>query len=123
MRISDWSSDVCSSDLANLSLLLEMAPEVTPALVAEAFHRLVAHHDGLRLQARRDGDAVVQRFGPVEAPPLHILSGDSDALDRLQALADPGGSGLVLGWLPGTPNRLLLAMPPWLVASDRKSVV
>src|SRR3546814_13237546 len=48
---------------------------------------------------------------------LHILSGDSDALDRLQALADPGGSGLVLGWLPGTPNRLLLAMHHWLVDS------
>src|SRR3546814_15001989 len=42
---------------------------------------------------------------------------DSDALDRLQALADPGGSGLVLGWLPGTPNRLLLAMHHWLVDS------
>jgi len=102
---------------ANLSLLLEMAADVTPQRVVKAFERLTAHHDGLRLRACKENGAVMQEFGPLEAPPLHILPEGAglDALDRLQALADPAGAGLVLGWLPGAPNRLLIVFHHWLV--------
>jgi non-ribosomal peptide synthase protein (TIGR01720 family) len=105
----------------NLSLLLELAPEVTPGRVTEAFARLMAQHDGLRLRARQGDavvDSVVQEFGPIEAPKLHLVSAGPDTaaqLDRLQSVADPAGAGLVLGWLEGTPARLLIVLHHWLV--------
>ena len=102
---------------ANLSLLLDLASDVTPDRVTQAFARLVSQHDGLRLHARHDDGAVVQEYGLVAAPQLHMLAADAppEALDRLQALCDPCNSGVVLGWCPGTPNRLLIAIHHWLV--------
>src|SRR3546814_3557605 len=73
MRISDWSSDVCSSDLAR-----------------RADHQLVGQEDGERLVAHDlarapDGMAKAKRFL------LADIDGRSgllpDALDRLQRLS------------------------------------
>src|SRR3546814_8812992 len=45
MRISDWSSDVCSSDLAMVRHLgtEHSTLRIGPAQIGEAFPRLVAH--------------------------------------------------------------------------------
>src|SRR3546814_897234 len=58
MRISDWSSDVCSSDLPLPHLLqplpaaLEIRPQ--PALLLDRLVNLPARRDGVRLFACRD---------------------------------------------------------------------
>ncbi|CAJ4575512.1 polyketide synthase peptide synthetase fusion protein [Burkholderia pseudomallei] len=102
---------------ANLSLLLELDAEVTPARVADAFARLLHQHDGLRMRARTDGGELVQTYGPPAPVPLHrVAAGHATpaALTRLQALADPAASPLVLGWLDGAPSRLLIVMHHWI---------
>src|SRR3546814_15155120 len=63
MRISDWSSDVCSSDLVE-------PPELLHRAVDHAPHLLVGGDvDGERQSsASRRGDLVHHRVGPVVVP-------------------------------------------------------
>ena len=103
---------------ANLSVLLEMAPGIGPDQVQAAFARLLAQHDGLRLRVTCDGDGSAQHYGPVEPPAVHRIGADEDqaaAASRLQSLTDPRSQGIVLGWLDGSPARLLIAIHHWLV--------
>ncbi|WP_029013117.1 type I polyketide synthase [Niveispirillum irakense] len=106
---------------ANLSLLLDLAADITPDRVLAAFDRLIAHHDGLRLRARVDGAegaGIVQFYAPPAPPPLHPIPDGPDrsaSLDRLQALADPTETPLVLGWLEGGRGQLLIVLHHWLV--------
>src|SRR3546814_12052041 len=55
MRISDWSSDVCSSDLGN------------------------RRATGIRFRSASNDDAVSEKLGQIRAPTL-ILWGDKDGL-------------------------------------------
>src|SRR3546814_18019317 len=60
MRISDWSSDVCSSDLeAILALLEERGELLTEARIAEALNI----HDEIDLEALRKRLAAMVRDG------------------------------------------------------------
>src|SRR3546814_13299580 len=71
MRISDWSSDVCSSDLGLLLLSTEKAPNgggsgVLPAcwpMSAGAPTRNSARNGGLRLRCTVIGPALMWRGG------------------------------------------------------------
>src|SRR3546814_2053287 len=43
MRISDWSSDVCSSDLATVTYPAGYAPEEVPVALVQAMLLLIGH--------------------------------------------------------------------------------
>src|SRR3546814_5539890 len=77
MRISDWSSDVCSSDLAQQRLGRDAAP-----VEADAAEVRALHHRGLQLQLRgadrrhiaarpaADNDHIVIRISHLSSPDL-----------------------------------------------------
>src|SRR3546814_2002946 len=96
MRISDWSSDVCSSDLALL-----LATRKTD--IDRAFEHLLIHPEHVRLRPRE-----LEEFAPRKrrlAPRLALAVqgfaqkldvGDAGNLDRiLEAEEQPGGSAFV----------------------------
>src|SRR3546814_19428534 len=64
MRISDWSSDVCSSDLA-FRILVQPADREDPPLVADEIDDVALHR---RLGGAGDADRLVQR--DVDVPAL-----------------------------------------------------
>src|SRR3546814_13954292 len=86
MRISDWSSDVCSSDLQELAQILRRA--------------LVL---GLRLDRRKLGDAVdhPRDIGAEQLPDL--LRGGDGILDRI--VEDRGRDRLVVEAEVGQDDR------------------
>src|SRR3546814_19027089 len=105
MRISDWSSDVCSSDLAPaLHDLEEEALAEIGAVELEVLARLVAVvEDVLRAQPRRElrgevetglqvGVVAVRDLGPPEAQPLRRRGGGEDV---------PTGKGNTIGTAAG----------------------
>src|SRR3546814_7391131 len=47
MRISDWSSDVCSSDLYRFPTLVRNTPVLEEAATSRAVFNLVPSHDGV----------------------------------------------------------------------------
>src|SRR3546814_2565732 len=82
MRISDWSSDVCSSDLHPRDIKLRLAREL-----ATRFHDAVA-----AAQAIAGWQAVVQGAadGQLDLLPLHELTVPADGL-RIGALLSLAG--------------------------------
>src|SRR3546814_18531178 len=91
MRISDWSSDVCSSDLARLAR-------------AAALHQVAqqAQH------AARSRPAVIAASRGAHAPALcRIASGRAAPLGRIQAVGGVQAAPGKLGVLPGDQHRNL----------------
>src|SRR3546814_5588838 len=99
MRISDWSSDVCSSDLHLVALLL--ATRKTD--IDRAFEHLLIHPEHVRLRPRE-----LEEFAPRKrrlAPRLALAVqgfaqkldvGDAGNLDRiLEDEEQPGGRAFV----------------------------
>src|SRR3546814_15001655 len=73
MRISDWSSDVCSSDLTSIAhlddglVLRHCHPNHDLAHGARGFHGIfqkIAQNCGEPLCVHRHEDATLTRFGP-----------------------------------------------------------
>src|SRR3546814_17440258 len=62
MRISDWSSDVCSSDLANLALFSTLPQRGDLIVADELIHASV--HDGIRMSKAA---AVFARHNDVQS--------------------------------------------------------
>src|SRR3546814_6314591 len=91
MRISDWSSDVCSSDLLEHGHRVGAVPGAV--LAADAVVRMVRHHAVVELLVGVGGaavearcvEAVVARHGYLQAPRI----GEGAALH----LADPTPHG------------------------------
>src|SRR3546814_5492691 len=71
MRISDWSSDVCSSDLLGLSALNEytigLKPEGAPQFDIETSRRSVTLYPGNVVRLRFEAKRVISLFGQVLA--------------------------------------------------------
>src|SRR3546814_1706791 len=68
MRISDWSSDVCSSDLTRLA-----------GFTADGYNSIEFHHAGGDTFKIGDFGAVVQTENPVNFNvPVTIVDGDGD---------------------------------------------
>src|SRR3546814_7958619 len=67
MRISDWSSDVCSSDLRDLEARASGQVGVGRALRAVAARRAVDHVDAARLQLVGQRHAVLELPAAVDA--------------------------------------------------------
>src|SRR3546814_4332735 len=60
MRISDWNSDVCSSDLARRALVERQVDQPAPALRHAFKHRPIGFSDLARLE--RGGKAAVRAW-------------------------------------------------------------
>src|SRR3546814_17960343 len=91
MRISDWSSDVCSSDLVDLvQVLRKRGAEATPPVdegiaLGQLRFRYVISGDAPAwrpLRAFDDGDKVYIQFpaniGQGELPPLFVIGAEGD---------------------------------------------
>src|SRR3546814_2758077 len=81
MRISDWSSDVCSSDLRHRMLLGREAEQ--PGTVAEA-HGVGGHHLGVQQRAPRQ--VTVERPAMPVGPIHH--RGDAEATGEVVHASD-----------------------------------
>src|SRR3546814_13553702 len=99
MRISDWSSDVCSSDLNGVSAFFGIAPGMST---------ISGDDDGKIAASRpRSGERAVRKSG---------LIGESGDL-ALRRLLDQAGGG-------GGANLLITVFDDFITqATDRKSVV
>src|SRR3546814_3601897 len=105
MRISDWSSDVCSADLQAAAVFRHEAPPIEAHVVAvlqhlqdggvggrppdaELFHLL--HQAGLAVARRRLGEVLLRQHG---------AAGDRIALRQLRQAPVAGGFFLAIGGL------------------------
>src|SRR3546814_19813345 len=114
MRISDWSSDVCSSDLVlRIAPLAKQGKAVLAKQVAKAL-------DGRGLRKRGEGRPFYLVGGSWRALarlemllvdyPLPINHHYRMEPGRLEELAD-GMAGLDLGWLQPRPSLLIFRQP------------
>src|SRR3546814_6374641 len=108
MRISDWSSDVCSSDLNGVLLLLVLVLLLAGTLSAGSFGLVLAV--GLGFLALGLGIGLV--LGPVLG---------SLALHGLGLLLDLGGGGLRLLAILALGGALRLLLGCRLVLHNRRS--
>src|SRR3546814_18938501 len=84
MRISDWSSDVCSSDLSQLALqLVQQGDDLRLDGDVEGGHRLVAD-DELRVEDQRagDADALALAAGELVRIAVHVMRLEPDVLQN-----------------------------------------
>src|SRR3546814_8646079 len=82
MRISDWSSDVCSSDLTESRCETDLSTEQAGAQASPRFPRAHGHC------GRPQGDRRPPRPGPQEALGLSIAAMASGGVDRLRRRAE-----------------------------------
>src|SRR3546814_14107471 len=83
MRISDWSSDVCSSDLRARDDMREHRPEGDPAMARQiGSHRCMAMQVDIGIErtrrlgaARLVGDRTAVDATPTARTPLRLLGG------------------------------------------------
>src|SRR3546814_8894757 len=81
MRISDWSSDVCSSDLALTKRYAKRSPAGPPGKYRVTFTGINNGADYVRLSALLQGMSVVRGITPLRATPqglevdLELLTG------------------------------------------------
>src|SRR3546814_16346831 len=102
MRISDWSSDVCSSDLAMLG--------DHGAAAFGALELGVDAHHGDERGGKRHRQPAALRCGRLVVPPVEILRGCRSGSDAAPAVPEPPVSGPLVGRF-GEPaiKRLLSA--------------
>src|SRR3546814_5739999 len=102
MRISDWSSDVCSSDLLHLGL--EVVGDLPHGDVEEATGLAGAGHadhqvrERVRVPGERRGEALARLHvlthdpeHPAELGVLGLLGHDRESAQHCQACIDHGG--------------------------------
>src|SRR3546814_9922940 len=114
MRISDWSSDVCSSDLVVLGLAAHVAPGALPSLIGEV---LLPDSEG----ELRSADQLLLPGAPldsvlVEDSPFGIVDADFVQQVGEQALRVVGvgwGFTVVREELPSGPDHDLDAEDAW----------
>jgi len=97
----------------NMSVMLEMAPDITLDQVRAAFTRLLDRHDALRIRIRREGDGGwSQHYGDAREVPMDELERFTPGqIQRRLNLAE--GPPLRLGWRAGgegAPPQLLIVV-------------
>src|SRR3546814_2217294 len=105
MRISDWSSDVCSSDLLEGLVVDRGALEILDLLVEQ---RAVEHRRRTRIPFERDiGLADRQRFQVRIAAGAGVVDelGQARRIGRIGAGWAPGGRAVILGQVDRKSTR------------------
>ena len=69
--IQHWffEQEIAASDHWNQSLVFEVPPDIDVDVLEEALHRVVLHHDALRLRFRRSADGWQQEYGRLRRRP------------------------------------------------------
>ena len=62
-----FEQEIADSDHWNQSFVFEVPADVDVDVLEEALHRVVLHHDALRLRYRRIGEVWQQEYGPAPA--------------------------------------------------------
>lgn len=98
----------------NLSVGLEMAAWVTPALLRQALDALVLHHDALRLRFTENEGKPYAYFGEPQTPVLLELPAQPDpvsSLNELQASLQPcEGRLLATAWIAASAGQAAKAV-------------
>src|SRR3546814_15869499 len=79
MRISDWSSDVCSSDLATVDLLHQDG---------RAVDNIFAHHQSLLVEADRGNIGPADQINAISIDRLAVLREEYAGIDSAQHTND-----------------------------------
>src|SRR3546814_15654293 len=119
MRISDWSSDVCSSDLFALGMLDRIGfvahrlNLVAAAIFGGVGHRMAPVPIGLHLEDDRPlaGAHPGERFPGGAARREHVHPVDLDARDA-EAFAAPGALNLIDAAVDPSAHTVLLFLYP-----------
>ena len=82
-------------------MLFTVRRSITPSLLEKAIHRVVAHHDALRLRFKKEGEGWKQFYGPVNEPiPFAVedLSSYSpeEQVKKIESIADKAQASLDL---------------------------
>src|SRR3546814_16299863 len=122
MRISDWSSDVCSSDLKSERFTLHCRDHAVPTSDWASFARFCRHRI-MPLQRVRDGAA---NLGDISKVVLASESSGAACANFHSQRFEPEGSLICLVEFPGEGNReegRVALYPFGKPAYDRKSGV
>src|SRR3546814_9515881 len=90
MRISDWSSDVCSSDLGEIFVVRNVAALVPPFETTPGRHGVSAALE-FAVQFLKIEEIVVMGHG--------MCGGCHAALHRSMVGAEPGRGGFIADWI------------------------
>src|SRR3546814_1116522 len=120
MRISDWSSDVCSSDLARrfARLLPHPRPLRGESRSSDVHRHQLFNQCGIARLTSASGDAAFQaaylygraacdRLGVVECADQSATAGSNEAAPRIAALGGHGFHQQVVQYLKGQGGGLL----------------
>src|SRR3546814_18670128 len=113
MRISDWSSDVCSSDLQSDIIFF-----ILHAFFAEqplGTHAIGAHHLGINFHTGHNGCSLLFAEIGIGAPNVNRPGPVGPVPRTANAPAPPRRVS--------APVRRHSPSPPWYIPQDRKSVV
>src|SRR3546814_2996591 len=118
MRISDWSSDVCSSDLKLLEKLAEIAEGAAPAAAVEAAapaadRSLISQHILDELREMGLGEEFVQRFLVECVRDACKCLADLDAAGRTARWEEFRAAGHAPQGAAGNLSASRLAHPAW----------
>src|SRR3546814_20865828 len=90
MRISDWSSDVCSADLGAAAGRLSDDPGADPVSGRQSGSHEPDRHRTAGTQSRRDGRPAAHEFDPRRRDRKSVVSGKS-----LSVRVDLGGLRII----------------------------
>src|SRR3546814_14917941 len=114
MRISDWSSDVCSSDLGQLDIGAEKRENCTEIVVRAEGPRIVLDNE---LRAALTGECDESALTPRAAAAWMVRKLVVDAGGQIM-LSDPADSVLLFG--PSIPQACIgVSRRPCLSAAER----
>src|SRR3546814_11157905 len=137
MRISDWSSDVCSSDLTNLAFSTEHGvPRSFSVTSTRPIEGKSTTCLALATTLSRGGKRVILIDGDMRNPSVHHLGGvrhdrglsnyltGEDNIDALTfPMEDLGFNAMSAGPLPPNAAELLTGSRPSQLIVDRQRVV
>src|SRR3546814_7273307 len=116
MRISDWSSDVCSSDLLNLlSNAIKFTPDGGGVMVEARLERagdlsLIVRDSGIGMSAD-DIVVVLQPFGQVESAHTRSHDGTGLGLPITKSLAEMHGGSMTVESEVGKGSVITVRFP------------
>src|SRR3546814_15908887 len=113
MRISDWSSDVCSSDLTIMKLrTMIWAILTTTTLAMPAFASVYTNADGQRVECHDEQVVTKKGDHPIAAPVLGAEIGRASCRERACQYVSPPAVAVSITKQPTPPHTPPPTPPP-----------